>query len=102
MQNFLIVAPDPKAYRETDELLRGRNVIARVSPHLIEGRFTAEDIARLPAGVEAFSGPIPAKLLQELPPSARLAAKALVRARGREEPAEEGLPWDAPGFEPPG
>ncbi len=104
MKHFLIVAPNPRAYRETNELLRGGdgNVIARVSPHLIEGRFTPEDVARLPAGVEAFVGPVPARVLQDLPPSAQLAAKAMVGARGEEEPAGEGLSWDAPGFEPPG
>lgn len=102
MKRLLIVASDPKAYRETNELLRGGNVIARVSPHLIEGRFSAEDVARLPAGVEAFDGPIPARLLQNLPPSAQLAAKAMVGARGGAEPVGEGLSWDASGFDPPG
>jgi hypothetical protein len=102
MKRFLIVASDPEAYREANELLRGGNVIARVSPHLIEGRFTAEDVARLPAGAEAFGGPVPARVLQGLPPSAQLAAKAMVGARGGDEPVGEGMSWDAPGFEPPG
>lgn len=102
MERLLIVASNPKAYRETNELLQGGNVIARVAPYLIEGRFSAEDVARLPAGVQAFGGPIPARVLQGLPPSAQLAAKAMVGARCGTDPAEEGLRWDAPGFEPPG
>ena len=102
MKHFLIVASDLQSYKKTNDLLGRGKVIARVSPYLIEGRFTSEDVARLPAGVEAFGGSVPESVLQNLPPSARLAAKAMVEARGGEETAEEGIRWDAPGFEPPG
>lgn len=88
-----------------EQLQPGPRITALKPPGLATVRASTEEIAALRrlTGVQAvFLRDVPAQFLEALGPGERLFVLAWqVRGGTKLERPGEGLPWDAPGFEPP-
>ncbi|MBX6391646.1 MAG: hypothetical protein IRZ08_22110, partial [Frankia sp.] len=99
--------PEPPA--ALDVLARLVEIEQAYPPRLALVRLPESMISRIagePYVVGVYAGPPPAAVIATLAPGERLFVDAwLARRRDARRPRHrrgEGLPWDAPGFEPPG
>ncbi|HEX5746849.1 MAG TPA: hypothetical protein VFZ09_11450 [Archangium sp.] len=98
---------DAEVSRASDVLSRvaaSLQVTQRLPPRLAIVRGTPGQLEALreQPGVAALcEGPVPPEVLEQLGPTEQLFAKAWETGRQPKSRPGEGLPWDAPGFQPP-
>ena len=105
MGREMLLVVDPVAPDLPERLAPFVTVDQRLPPRLLVVRGEADRLdhaSRLPGVVAAIVDRLPERVLDQLDPTERLFAQAWVAGRrpkvGR---PGDGLPWDAPGFEPP-
>ena len=90
--------------RNAFEEIAGVRITQSMSPRvmLVVGSGGGMRRLRTRPGVEVIEGDLPARALEWLDPEETLFARAWLSGRAKPGVRHgEGLPWDAPGFEPP-
>lgn len=90
--------------RMTDAVRSHVTIVHTASPRLFVVRLVEaapEEISALPGVAAVTNRGLPAELMSDLDDEERLFARAFASRTEPKERIGEGLPWDAPGFEPP-
>jgi hypothetical protein len=104
MARALVILEGGDAAARLPELERTVRVVHRLPPRLaiVDAPDEALEALERSTGVRSHRAPLDAAVLASLGPEERVFAEAALAPSGA-KPARpgEGLPWDAPGFEPP-
>lgn len=101
----VVLVTDANQYRDViEDLRRSATVTQQLPPRLALFLLTAQQSESIPntSGAMFFVDDIPADILDGLSPQEQLFIQAWQARRSTKKRPGDQLPWDAPGYTPPG